>query len=65
MCDFQRPVLANRGLKRRILRGLEHPLKSVKVKRVSDLVVVLPGRAENMHILDTFYVVRSFCEQKD
>ena len=43
MCDFQRPVLANRALKRRILRGLEHPLKSVKVKRVSALVVVLAG----------------------
>ena len=43
MCDFQRPVLANRALKRRILRGLEHLLKSVKVKRVSALVVVLAG----------------------
>ena len=43
MCDFQRPVLANRALKRCILRGLEHPLKSVKVKRVSALVVVLAG----------------------
>ena len=43
MCDFQRPVLAKRALKQCILRGLEHPLKSVKVKRVSALVVVLAG----------------------
>ena len=41
MCSFQRPVLANRVLKRCILQGLEHPLKSVKVKRVSALVVVV------------------------
>ena len=41
MHDFQRPGLASRALKRRILKGLEHPLKSVKVKRVSALVVVL------------------------
>ena len=43
MCDFQKLVLANGALKRRILQGLEHPLKSVKVKRVSALVVVLAG----------------------
>ena len=43
MCDFQKLVLANGALKHRILRGLEQPLKSVKVKRVSALVVVLAG----------------------
>ena len=43
MCDFQKLVLANVALERCNLQGLEHPLKSVKVKRVSALVVVLAG----------------------
>mgnify|MGYP000370566856 CR=1 FL=1 len=43
MHDFQRPDLASRALKRCILKGLEHPLKSVKVKKVSALVVVIAG----------------------
>ena len=64
MCDFQRPGLASRALKRSILRGLEHPLKSVKVKRVSARVMVLAGRAENTHMFDAFHVFWSICEQK-
>ena len=54
--DFQRPGLASRALKPFILLGLEHPLKSVKIKKVSALVVVLAGRPNNIHIPNFVYV---------
>ena len=64
MHNFQRPGLASRALKRCIWKRLELPLKNVKVKTVSALVVVLAGRPNNKHILDTVHVFWSMCELK-